>query len=304
MTTGRQTAKTNGVRMLVMLAATILAAAIPAVALAAPGSVQWTRQFGTMNQDIAQGVATYGPEVYVVGLTWGAFSGNDNQGQNDVFVRRYDNDGNFVWHRQTGSSNADQARAAAVNQGGHDAFVRKYEPGGADDWTRQFGSSAEDFAVGIAADSSGVYVGGQTKGALEGRNAGDSDAFVRRYSLGGSPGWTDQYGTTAFDAAYGVGLDAPRGLQEPDPPLVYVVGSTAGTLPGESGQGNSDAYARAYKKVGPPSNWTAQFGTTKPDTSTAVAGVGSVAYIAGRTDGAFPGQTSKGLTDAFLRKYD
>ena len=27
-------------------------------------------------------------------------------------------------------------------------------------------------------------------------------------------------------------------------------------------------------------------------------------YVAGRTDGAFAGQTSKELTDAFLRKYD
>ena len=126
---------------------------------------------------------------------------------------------------------------------------------------------------------------------------------MRRYGLSGTAGWTDQFGTTSFDSAYGVGLDAPRGLQEPDPPLVYVVGSTTGTLPGESSQGSSDAYARAYKKDGTPF-WTAQFGTRKPDSARAVAGVSSVAYVAGRTDGVFAGQTSKGDTDAFLRRYD
>jgi hypothetical protein len=434
MTTGRQMGKTNRFRMLVVLVATILAATMPAVALAAPGSVQWTRQFGTTNQDIAQGVATYGPEEYVVGLTWGAFSGNVNKGQDDIFVRRYDKDGSTVWFRQLGSSDSDEARSVAVTQGGvyvageaggalpsnsdkggtdafivkynhagdllwskqfgtgdidgaygigvdstgvyvagtthgafqgesnagfsdvfvrkynfqgsvvwtdqfgspkpdlphaldahntagvyvagftggtlpnktnqgqDDAFVRRYHTDGTDDWTRQFGSSGDDYALGIAADSSGVYVGGQTKGALEGQNTGDSDAFIRRYSHGGPAGWTDQFGTADFDTAYGIGIDAPRGLQEPDPPLVYVAGSTTGTL-GESNQGSSDAYTRAYEKDG-DSFWTAQFGTRKPDSARAVAGVGSSAYVAGRTDGAFDGQTSKGVTDAFLRKYD
>jgi hypothetical protein len=34
----------------------VLTATLPVVALAAPGSELWTRQFGTTNQDIAQGV--------------------------------------------------------------------------------------------------------------------------------------------------------------------------------------------------------------------------------------------------------
>jgi hypothetical protein len=249
---------------LAVLAATLLAATLPAVALAA-GNDLWTRQFGTTEQDIAYGTAVYGTEIYAAGITWGAFPGKVNQGQDDIFVRKYGSDG------------------AAT-------------------WTRQFGSSDDDTASGTAADSSGVYVAGGTRGALPNQNAGNYDAFVRKYGLDGTTGWTKQFGTTGYDFADGVALDAPRGLQT-DPPLVYVVGGTSGTLPGESSQGSSDAYARAYKKDG-SIYWTEQFGTSAPDGVKAVAGVGSVAYVAGRTDGTFSGQMSKGSTDAFLRKYD
>jgi hypothetical protein len=418
---------------LAVLPATVLAATLPAVALAA-GNDLWTRQFGTTEQDIAYGAAVYGTEVYAAGITWGAFPGKVNQGQDDIFVRKYDSDGAALWNRQLGSPGNDETRAVAVNQsgvyvagytadtlpgktskgstdafilrynhsgdllwsrqfgtakvdsafgigtdstgvyvagsthgtlpgeisagfsdvftrkysfqgdviwtdqfgspssdvsyaldadytagvyvvgvtngslpnkmsqGGMDAFVRKYDSDGAATWTRQFGSSDDDTASGIAADSSGVYVAGGTRGALPNQNAGNYDAFVRKYGLDGTTGWTKQFGTTGYDFADGVALDAPRGLQT-DPPLVYVVGGTSGTLPGESSQGSSDAYARAYKKDG-SIYWTDQFGTSAPDGAKAVAGVGSVAYVAGRTDGTFTGQMSKGYTDAFLRKYD
>ena len=51
--------------------------------------------------------------------------------------------------------------------------------------------------------------------------------------------------------------------------------------------------------------WVRQFGGVGPafDSAAAVAAEGSV-YVAGRTSGTLPGQTSAGVTDAFVRKYD
>jgi hypothetical protein len=53
------------------------------------GTAQWTRQFGTPNDDEGYGVATGGSGVYVTGYTYGALWGA-SAGGTDVFVRRYD----------------------------------------------------------------------------------------------------------------------------------------------------------------------------------------------------------------------
>ncbi len=49
-------------------------------------------------------------------------------------------------------------------------------------WTRQFGTSSDDRARSVATDSNGnIYTTGYTEGNLEGTNAGDVDAFIRKY---------------------------------------------------------------------------------------------------------------------------
>jgi hypothetical protein len=50
--------------------------------------------------------------------------------------------------------------------GSYDAFIRKYDLGGTELWTRQFGTSGFDNASGVAVDTTGVYVVGQTDRAL------------------------------------------------------------------------------------------------------------------------------------------
>jgi len=46
-------------------------------------------------------------------------------------------------------------------------------------WTRQFGTAAVDLARGISVDTSGVYVAGETNGALPGQTySGGGDVFV------------------------------------------------------------------------------------------------------------------------------
>ena len=51
--------------------------------------------------------------------------------------------------------------------------------------------------------------------------------------------------------------------------------------------------------------WTTQFGTTSPDDAYGIAvnSAGSL-FVIGQTSGVLPGQTSAGMIDAFLRRYD
>jgi len=54
-----------------------------------------------------------------------------------------------------------------------------------------------------------------------------------------------------------------------------------------------------------PIEWTRQFGTSASDSAWGVAiDTSGNVYVAGRTSGALPGQSSAGESDAFVRKYD
>lgn len=77
--------------------------------------IEWTRQFGTSSYDNECGVAA-GPqgEVYVAGWTRGALPGQTFAGEDDVFLRKYDPDGNEVWTRQFGTSGYDNAWCVAA----------------------------------------------------------------------------------------------------------------------------------------------------------------------------------------------
>ena len=110
--------------------------------------------------------------------------------------------------------------------------------------------------------------------------------------------WTRQLGTSGNDEAHGVAVDSLGN--------VYVAGYTDGTLPGQTSAGGSDVFVRKYDNSGNVV-WTRQFGTSpnhgEHPNGIAVDSQGNV-YVAGETAGTFSGQTSAGLTDAFVSKLD
>ncbi|MBI2817594.1 MAG: hypothetical protein HYX72_11710 [Acidobacteria bacterium] len=167
-------------------------------------------------------------------------------------------------------------------------------------FTRQFGSISNDGAGKVAVDATGVYVVGSTWGALPGqtftgRVGPYTDAFVCKYDANGNVLWVRQFGSTVSDGATGVAVDATG---------IYVVGYTAGALPGQptsaEGQG---AFIRKYDPTG-NHVWTRQFGAASFDFARAVAVDATGIYVVGSVSGALAGQTSAGGQDAFLRKYD
>ena len=109
-----------------------------------------------------------------------------------------------------------------------------------------------------------------------------------------SPAWTRQFGTSVFDGAGGVSTNGAR---------AYVAGSTEGTFDGETNQGLSDAFVRAYGSAGTVL-WTDQLGTAQADLGRAAAATSSGVYVAGDTGGVLPTQASAGGTDAFVSRYD
>ena len=157
------------------------------------GNVLWTRQFGTphrpgaQGEDLASDVSVDGAgNVYVVGFTLGSLPGQADLGADDLYLRKYDSDGNELWVQRSGSQVADMAHGVATDGAGNvyvvgdipgrpgagegDAYLRKHDGEGDELWTRRFGSQSGPSASGVAVDGEGnVYVVGSVLGALPGQ---------------------------------------------------------------------------------------------------------------------------------------
>jgi hypothetical protein len=164
----------------------------------------WTQQLGTSDVDISYAVAIdSNNNVYITGYTSGNLDGNTNAGGADVFLTKYDSDGDKKWTQQLGTSDFDYSYGVAIdsnnnvyitgitsgnldgntNAGSYDAFLTKYDSDGDKKWTQQLGTSDNDYSRGVAIDSNNnVYITGFTSGDLDGNtNAGSYDAFLTKY---------------------------------------------------------------------------------------------------------------------------
>ena len=248
-------------------------------------------------------------------MTAGTFAGQTTSGGYDAVVGKYDSSGNQLWTSQYGSEVQDFAYGAATDSSGNvyltgqtlradptmgntDAYVRKYDASGNLGWFKKFGTAGDDCAYALTTDASGnIYAAGLTYGGFVSISGGGyGDGFVRKFDPAGNAVWTGQFGSTALDEAHGLSVDGSGN--------VYVAGFTQGVFAGLTSPGGQDAFVRKYDSAGNAA-WTSQFGTDNTDEARGVAvdSSGNV-YVVGRTEGAFPGQTSSGSRDAFVRKYD
>jgi len=87
-----------------------------------------------------------------------------------------------------------------------------------------------------------IYMTGNTRGGLDGSNAGGYDLFVVKYNSSGTRQWTRQLGTSAGDLTRGVAADSSGN--------VYAAGSTEGALDGNTSAGNGDLFVVKYHSSG------------------------------------------------------
>jgi len=264
--------------------------------------LEWVRQFGTDARSSITGVSVHSSGVFVAGTTWGALPGQTYFGGMDSFVRKYTKEGNEVWTRQFGSAQNDQVTSIAsdgsglyvagvVNQNG---FINKYDFDGQEQWVISFGSNEFDWISQISIDETGLYVLGFTQGTFSGQiSAGGTDVFVMKLDFQGEEIWTRQFGTPLSDRAGGISIFETK---------VYITGSTAGVLSGQSNQGFTDAFIRKYTTDG-SLVWTQQFGSPDIDAAIEIAVNASGIFVSGSTNGNIIGPNTAD-DQSFLIKYD
>jgi hypothetical protein len=173
------------------------------------GQLIWMRQFGTPENDCAHDVVADGKGgVYITGRTSGSLGG-PSAGGFDVFLGRYDSDGNQVWMTQYGTDGHDEPWALEAlglnrvavcgrttgdlggqNQGSIDAFVSFFSGAGDARGTAQFGTGGDDELFALASDGDdGVYATGGT-----GSGFNTYDVILARLSMGCAPD-LDENGT-------------------------------------------------------------------------------------------------------------
>lgn len=220
-------------------------------------SVAWVRQLGTPFYDFAFGVSADGlGNVFITGSTSGVLDG--------------------------------------ANAGDFDAYVSKYNAAGTRAWSRQFGTPDSDRSNSAAADGLGnVYISGYTTGA-GGVNAGDVDAFLRKYNSAGTLLWSRLLGTPQDDEGAGLAVD---GLGN-----VFVTGVTTGSLgaPHSGGDGTVNAFVSKYDSAG-GLLWSRQSALPWGN-GVSVDELGNV-YMAG-TCFSIPNDPLSGTEDAYVNKYD
>ncbi len=214
--------------------------------LDATGSLQWSVQVGTTDEDVpAQLTAVAGGVSYVVGCTRGALDSTATPaGGSDVFVMKLNASGAVQWVSQWGSSSDDCGEDIVALSGGDllivgytrgllpsatgsgGAFVARLDAAGKPSWVKQFGASGNDIAYRLAlGPNNTAYIGGVTGGDLvPGAHKVGDDIFVQARDLSGVVTWTQQFGSNNTDSlrALAVGSDG----------TVYAGGTTAGSYPG------------------------------------------------------------------------
>ena len=166
-------------------------------------------------------------------------------GLTDIFIIKYDGDGNFIWVKGVGGTSGDGGYGIAVDENGNiyltglyagtvdfdpgsgtsnltsagfgDIFVLKLDAGGNFVWAKSMGGTSGENGFDIAVDGNGHVI---TTGFFDGTadfdpgagtsnltSAGQSDIFLSKLDTNGNFLWARQVGGTDFDRGFEVTVD-------------------------------------------------------------------------------------------------
>ena len=296
-----------------------------------PPSLEQAGQLGSPGVDVSYGSATDSEgNVYLTGTTSGSLEG-DSQGGFDVWVAKYDRQGEELWRQQFGSSGGDRSYGIEIDNEGDvyltgqtdgnlfgdrnspesDAWLAKLDSdSGEQIWGRQYGidttggnsNGSFDLAVDEEGDvyASGLSIKESTLPREEFDFAIEDDSYVIKFDTDGNQEWFTPIDTPFFNESYGVDVD--------DDGNVYATGWTQGLVE-ESDPGRDllkyDYWLSRLDAGNGEVESTQQFGSSDNgldfawDVETDSEGN---AVVSGWTTGDISG--SNGDYDPFLAKYN
>lgn len=223
--------------------------------VAAQPSWIWSATYGNTGDDDGYAIATDGSgNVYVAGNFQSPFVifGSDvlinaYSGLSDIFLVKFDPDGNVLWAVQAGGNRTDRCRSLCVDPSGNvyiagqfagtsaafggitltnadplgdfsDVFVAKYNASGAVQWAKKIGGYDQDEAYSITTDINGdLYVTGTFYNSTltigsntlnnHDSNGSTMDIFIAKYNSTGNVLWATAEGGAGDDVCNVVKTD-------------------------------------------------------------------------------------------------
>lgn len=214
----------------------------------AMGNPLFAINIGTEELEGAMGVGTdNNNNVYITGyfsgptLTIGSITltNHDENGSTDMFVAKFNSDGDLLWAKSAGSSSGDGSNSIAVDGAGNvfitgyfggaemffettslvsygamDIFTVQYDTDGNEMWAVNAGGTDYEQGMSVATDGNGnSYVTGffssttATFGFMDISNVGINDIFVVKYDHNGVEQWVKAIGGSSYEGGMGVATD-------------------------------------------------------------------------------------------------
>lgn len=251
-------------------------------------------------------------------------------GGRDMFVAKYDANGNYQWMKKAGSTGRDEGLGVKCDASGNvyvcgtyrnganfdgtiltvpltgtgyhvGAYLAKYSPSGTLLWVKSFGGDYDDVAWALTIDNAGtIYVAGEFVGyatydahALV--TSGGGDIFVAAFDPSGNVQWASKAGGPLDDRVRGIGTDGTKLFLTGQYGATAMFGTTALTA-----ADSSDVFIAAMYNTG-AFNWALAVGGIADSVETlgfesglAVTGLSSgEVYVTGSLlDGGTFGSTS------------
>ncbi|MBD0256149.1 MAG: SBBP repeat-containing protein [Cytophagales bacterium] len=239
----------------------------------------------------------------------------------NVYLAGYTESSTHIAHK--GHDNTYNQSAPDGNRFDRDAFLVKFNKDGQRVWGTYYGGenyngpgfpARGEEATGVCSDASGnIFLTGfstSTTGIAHAGHdmtySGSADAFLVKFTNGGTRSWATYFGTTGEDVANAVATDASNN--------VYIAGRTTSLGLGHLGHdvtygGDTDAFLAKFSNTG-TFYYATYYGGAGYDEALAVATYGNDAYLAGVTTsptsihhGAHDASYN-GAQDAFLVKFN
>jgi len=263
----------------------------------ADGTYGWTRTWGGTGNDATYNLAfDSSNNVYIVGEFWATVDFDPgvadvsytSAGSVDIFLSKFDTNGNFLSVKVMGEASHDRAHGVVINStgeifiagkfngtldfdpsggvdnkvtaGNYDGFLTKFNADETYGWTKTWGSTDRDTINDLQLGTDGsIYLAGvyrltvdfDPSGSVDNQTSvGLDDPFLTKLNADGSYAWTKTWGSTLNDFSFNLRVNSSN--------EVYIIGSFQGTVDFDpSGATNSivsagqeDAYVSKFDSNG------------------------------------------------------
>jgi hypothetical protein len=173
-----------------------------------------------------------------------------SSGSNDIFLAKYDSNGNYLWAKKIGGSNDNfvtslgldsnnnvclignfkgtmdfdpsSGVANLTSSGVNDLFLAKYDVNGSYQWAKKIGTTSDEEITALELDASGnLYITGNfvntldfdpSSGIANLTSSGSIDIFLAKYNVNGDYVWAKSIGGTSDDKSNSVVMDSSGNL--------------------------------------------------------------------------------------------